>query len=66
MDEPTNHLEVNDCRAILQRIRENAPSMSILIISHDQSIIDEADSVYRLDDGVLSRRQLVQSFVQRA
>lgn len=66
MDEPTNHLDVNDFRIILQRIRDSLPSMSILIISHDQSIIGEADSVYRLDDGALSRRQLVQAIVQRA
>jgi ABC-type bacteriocin/lantibiotic exporter with double-glycine peptidase domain len=56
MDEPTNHLDVSDFRTILERIRERSPSMSILIISHDQSVIDEADAVYRLDKGALSRR----------
>ena len=56
MDEPTNHLDASDFRTILQRIRERSPSMSILIISHDQSVIDEADAIYRLDKGALSRR----------
>jgi ATP-binding cassette subfamily B protein len=56
MDEPTNHLDVSDFRTILRRIRERSPSMSILIISHDQSVIDEADAIYRLDKGALSRR----------
>ncbi|HUQ47163.1 MAG TPA: ABC transporter ATP-binding protein [Gemmatimonadaceae bacterium] len=56
MDEPTNHLDVSDFRAILGRIRERSPSMSILIISHDQSVIDEADAIYRLEKGALSRR----------
>ena len=65
MDEPTNHLDVNDFRDILRRIRESSPSMSILIISHDQSIIGEADTVYRLNEGVLSRQQLLQAVVQR-
>jgi len=66
LDEPTNHLDVNDFRDILRRIRKSSPSISILIISHDQSIIGDADAMYRLDEGVLSRRQLVQAFVQRA
>lgn len=56
MDEPTNHLDVADFRKILNRIRERSPSMAILIISHDQSVIEEADAIYRLDQGVLSRR----------
>jgi ABC-type multidrug transport system fused ATPase/permease subunit len=56
MDEPTNHLDVADFRTMLQRIRKQSPSMSILIISHDQSVIDEADAIYRLDNGALSRR----------
>ncbi len=56
MDEPTNHLDASDFRAILQRITERSPSMSILIISHDQSVIDEAEAIYRLDKGELSRR----------
>lgn len=56
MDEPTNHLPASDFSAILRRIRERSPSMSILIISHDQSVIDEADAIYRLDDGTVSRR----------
>jgi ATP-binding cassette subfamily B protein len=56
MDEPTNHLDAADFRTILQGITERSPSTSILIISHDQSVIDEADAIYRLDQGVLSRR----------
>ena len=56
MDEPTNHLDASDFRAILQRIRERFPSMSILIISHDQAVIEEADAIYWLDKGALSRR----------
>jgi ATP-binding cassette subfamily B protein len=56
MDEPTNHLDVAEFRDILKKIRERSPSMSILIISHDQSVIEEADAIYRLDQGVLSRR----------
>ena len=55
MDEPTNHLDVNDFRAILRRIREKSPSMSILIISHDQSVTARTDAIYRLDNGVLTR-----------
>ncbi|MEO7368445.1 MAG: ABC transporter ATP-binding protein [Gemmatimonadaceae bacterium] len=56
MDEPTNHLAASDFTAILRRIRERSPSMSVLIISHDQSVIDEADAVYRLGNGTISRR----------
>jgi len=56
MDEPTNHLDSKDFRTILDRIRTASPSMSILIISHDQSIIDEADAIYRLDNGLVTRR----------
>jgi ATP-binding cassette subfamily B protein len=56
MDEPTNHLDVSDFRVVLQRIKERSPGMSILIISHDQSVIEEADSVYRLEGGTISRR----------
>jgi ABC-type bacteriocin/lantibiotic exporter with double-glycine peptidase domain len=53
LDEPTNHLDSDAVMEIMSSIStiENKPS--ILIISHDQSVINHAENVYRLKDGVL-------------
>ncbi len=56
LDEPTNHLDTGEFVATLRNIRNASPQMSVLIVSHDQPVIEEADTVYMLEGGALSRR----------
>src|SRR6185295_16271490 len=52
LDEPTNHLDRNAIRRLMQQLQtlENRPA--ILTISHDREVVDFADEVYALRDGV--------------
>lgn len=54
LDEPTNHLE----RTTIHRLLENLATLDsrpgVLLISHDRDVLDHADQVYRLEDGMLT------------
>ncbi|MEM1116669.1 MAG: ABC transporter ATP-binding protein [Bacteroidota bacterium] len=50
LDEPTNHLDQDAVDALLERIRALPGSPALVLISHDPHVIEQADTVYRLDD----------------
>lgn len=58
LDEPTNHLDTHAVKEIMNSIStiENKPS--ILIISHDQSVVNHAENIFRMKDGVLISEKL--------
>ena len=53
LDEPTNHLE----RAMIHHLLQNLATLDdrpgVLLISHDRDVLDHADQLYRLEDGML-------------
>ncbi|MFC2101131.1 ABC transporter ATP-binding protein, partial [Bacteroidota bacterium] len=53
LDEPTNHLDIVKVKEIMENLDciENRPA--ILIISHDMSVVNYADSIFKLENGVL-------------
>ena len=51
LDEPTNHLDQSTVEALLDRIRDLPGRPAIVLISHDPHVIDQADSVYHVEDG---------------
>ena len=51
LDEPTNHLDQATVDALLDRIRDLPERPAIVLISHDPHVIDQADTVYRVEDG---------------
>ncbi|GAB5536347.1 MAG: ABC transporter ATP-binding protein [Rubricoccaceae bacterium] len=51
LDEPTNHLDQATVSALLSRIRDLPGQPAIVLISHDPHVIDQADSVYRVENG---------------
>lgn len=51
LDEPTNHLDQATVAALLDRIRDLPGQPAIVLISHDPHVIDQADTVYRVEDG---------------
>src|SRR5690348_8223573 len=54
-DEPTAQLDTETARSIMALLREAADSgTAILFATHDESAIDVADRVVRMEDGVLS------------
>jgi len=57
MDEPTNHMDANTVRRLLQNVRKLSDRLSILLISHDPMVISIADRVHYLKDGTLIEQQ---------
>ena len=64
MDEPTNHLDAEAVRQLLWNIRTLADSLSILLISHDPTVISIADRVHHLMHGVLVEQRDAQQTAQ--
>jgi len=54
LDEPTNHLDADSIEQIMARITSDPDHATILIISHDRTVVDFADTVLRLDGGRLT------------
>lgn len=53
LDEPTNHLDDTSVCKLIENLKGMVDAPSILIISHDLSIVREAEYVYTLKDGRL-------------
>ncbi|MEY3367959.1 MAG: hypothetical protein RI973_1114 [Bacteroidota bacterium] len=56
LDEPTNHLDSATVSAIVSNLRNLHPRPSLLLITHDRSIVDIVDEVYVLEKGVLVKK----------
>lgn len=53
LDEPTNHLDLDAIAQLMRGLTHLPDHPTLLMISHDPSVIAYADSVYRLDQGHL-------------
>jgi ABC-type bacteriocin/lantibiotic exporter with double-glycine peptidase domain len=58
LDEPTNHLDAETVGMLMQSLTQGPDRPSVLVVSHDQSVVRYADSVYRLADGGLTEIEL--------
>jgi ATP-binding cassette, subfamily B, bacterial len=54
LDEPTSGVDRGVVGDLLAALRELPGDPAILLIAHDAAVIDEADRVYALADGVLA------------
>jgi ATP-binding cassette subfamily C protein len=54
LDEPTNNLDRDSERALLDVLENLKTKTTLLVISHDQDILDRADRVFHLKDGVVT------------
>jgi ATPase subunit of ABC transporter with duplicated ATPase domains len=54
LDEPTNNLDADSVAALLYTLESLKRSTSILVVSHDERILQCADGFYRLDGGILA------------
>ena len=52
-DEPTAALDHANGRAVIELLMRYRTRGAVLIVSHDPTMLDEADSVYHLRDGLL-------------
>ncbi len=57
LDEPTNHLDAPTIARVMRGLASQRERPSLLIISHDPTVVDHADRIYRLHDGVLTLQQ---------
>ncbi len=53
LDEPTNHLDKATVRQLMDSMDNLDDRPTILMISHDMSVVNHADEVYQLDKGIL-------------
>lgn len=52
-DEPTSALDVKSAKIIMDILRNLSKSRTVIIVTHDSSLIEEKDSVFKLDKGKL-------------
>ncbi len=55
LDEPTNHLDVAAVRTLLATLRAAPSSPTIVIVSHDERLMEFADEIWRIVEGRLYR-----------
>lgn len=55
LDEPTNHLDKDAIGKIMENLRNIKNNPTVLLISHEKSVINFAHKIYLLKDGVLER-----------
>ena len=55
LDEPTNHLDSTTVGQLMDNLDNLEGRPAILIISHDLSVVNHADEVYQLENGVLKQ-----------
>ncbi len=60
LDEPTNHLDKAAVRQLMVSLDNLDDHPAILMISHDLSVVNHADEVYELENGVLKQFTAVQ------
>ncbi len=54
LDEPTNHLDTLAVHGIRENIKTHLKGLSILVVSHDERMVREADWIYLLENGRVS------------
>lgn len=54
LDEPTNHLDPITIGKFLQSLKAEKKDMTILIISHDERVIQDADYIYMIQNGEIT------------
>lgn len=56
-DEPTGNLDGDNARNIVELLKALAheDGRSVIVVTHDPAIAAEADAVYRMDSGILTR-----------
>ena len=54
LDEPTNHLDVGTVRRLMANIKSMEGSPSVLLISHDRTVVQEAQRAFLLQEGRLT------------
>jgi len=54
-DEPTANLDHATGAPVIQLLTENRGRSALVVVSHDETVLEGADSVYRMWDGELTR-----------
>lgn len=57
LDEPTNHLDSETVLRLLGNLRNIDPRPAILIISHQESVVNTTEQIYTIDEGHLTLGQ---------
>jgi putative ABC transport system ATP-binding protein len=54
-DEPTSNLDARTGHAVVDLLQEivRSPGRALLVVTHDPRILDDADRIYRMEDGLI-------------
>ncbi len=55
LDEPTNHLDAASIGALMENLKSLNPRPSIMLITHDLNVAQQADQIFELSDGQLNK-----------
>jgi putative ABC transport system ATP-binding protein len=66
-DEPTAALDKDSGRTVVQLMRELADrdKTTIIMVTHDNKILDVADRIIIVEDGALASQEAEEAFVKR-
>ncbi len=64
LDEPTNHLDVAAVNELISNLKHLIPIPTILLISHDAKVTQEASCIYRMSEGRILSREDSKTMVQ--
>jgi ABC-type bacteriocin/lantibiotic exporter with double-glycine peptidase domain len=54
-DEPLNYIDESKKKSFIDYLRYDASNTTVVLISHDVSVLSECDIVYKLENGTLTR-----------
>jgi ATP-binding cassette, subfamily B, bacterial len=66
LDEPTNHLDIDAVGELLATLRALPDAPTIILVSHDERVIEFADTVYFLESGGVVRRDIMRASASTA
>ncbi len=55
LDEATSNLDGQSEAAVLETVEHLKSELTLLAVSHDEGLVEAADVIYRIEDGVVSR-----------
>ncbi len=58
MDEPTSNLDVFNEKLLLKTLREEYPDKTVVIVSHRMSTLTDCNTIYKLQEGKLSKVEI--------
>lgn len=64
MDEPTAYLDMTSMRTLISKIKKEFPDTTLLIVSHDELLLNQCDRIIEICQGKVTERSTVSNFAK--